>query len=267
MRIHAPFTSAPASHAHKWGSCSRPWCVRPGGTGTAVAPPTRVSALPTAPLIKVCGVTRPEDAAHAAAEGANLVGMIMWPRAPRALTVEAAQAVAAAARSHGAEPVGVFVDEDAETIARVAQLGNFSTVQLHGAASQRGLAHIPLHLQVVFVVTVDADGKLQTEIPDPLPRPIDLFLVDSAKRKGPSIVLDWRTLPPPRLASARWLLAGGLTAETVKDAIMTANPCGVDVSSGVCGPDGLAKDHAKVAGFVKAAAQGFSSITPPAVGV
>lgn len=129
MRIHAPFTSAPASHAHKWGSCSRPWCVRPGGTGTAVAPPTRVSALPTAPLIKVCGVTRPEDAAHAAAEGANLVGMIMWPRAPRALTVEAAQAVAAAARSHGAEPVGVFVDEDAETIARCGYLPGWRTVE------------------------------------------------------------------------------------------------------------------------------------------
>ena len=73
-----------------------------------------------APYIKVCGVMSAADAQHAAEAGANLIGMIMFPRAKRALTVEQAKRVAEAARAHGAEPVGVFVDEDAETIVRCA---------------------------------------------------------------------------------------------------------------------------------------------------
>lgn len=115
-----PSRSAPAPHALKLEFC-RMWCnVRLGTRGSGTTSTLRVSALPTAPFIKVCGVTTPMDAAHAATAGANLIGMIMWPPAPRALSVEAAQAVAAVAREHGAEPVGVFVDEDAETIARRA---------------------------------------------------------------------------------------------------------------------------------------------------
>lgn len=73
-----------------------------------------------APYIKVCGVMSAADAQHAAEAGANLIGMIMFPRAKRALTVEQAKRVAEVARAHGAEPVGVFVDEDAETIVRCA---------------------------------------------------------------------------------------------------------------------------------------------------
>lgn len=72
------------------------------------------------PFIKVCGVMSPADAQHASKEGANLIGMILWPPAKRALTVEQAKDVATAARSCGAEPIGVFVDEDASTIVRCA---------------------------------------------------------------------------------------------------------------------------------------------------
>ena len=67
------------------------------------------------PVIKVCGVTRPEDALHAAQSGASLVGLILWPGSKRSVTdAGLAREIAAAAREGGAEPVAVFVDENAE---------------------------------------------------------------------------------------------------------------------------------------------------------
>ena len=67
------------------------------------------------PLIKVCGVTRPEDALHAAQCGASLVGLVLWPGSKRSVVdVGLAREIAAAAREGGAEPVAVFVDENAE---------------------------------------------------------------------------------------------------------------------------------------------------------
>lgn len=75
-------------------------------------------ALPEGPIVKICGVTNADDAAHAARQGAGLIGMIMWPRAPRYVPLDRARDVAAAARAQGSEPVGVFVSESAEEITR-----------------------------------------------------------------------------------------------------------------------------------------------------
>lgn len=97
---------------------------RPFRSCTAIPPsrppaarmPTR--ALPEGPIVKICGVTNAADAAHAARQGAGLIGMIMWPRAPRYVPLDRAREVAAAARAQGSEPVGVFVSESAEEITR-----------------------------------------------------------------------------------------------------------------------------------------------------
>ena len=62
--------------------------------------------------------TTPALPRRPSAAGANLIGMILWPRAKRSIPAALAREVAAAARAHGAEPVAVFVDEDADTIAR-----------------------------------------------------------------------------------------------------------------------------------------------------
>ncbi len=68
--------------------------------------------------VKVCGVTNVEDAILAAEAGANLIGMILWPKANRSITPAVAKEIAAEARKRGAEPVAVFVDENASTIIR-----------------------------------------------------------------------------------------------------------------------------------------------------
>ena len=72
--------------------------------------------------MKVCGVTNAEDALFAAKNGADFIGMIVWPKSKRSIDVETAKEVAAAAREGGAEPVGVFVSENAEEVKLVLPL-------------------------------------------------------------------------------------------------------------------------------------------------
>jgi phosphoribosylanthranilate isomerase len=74
--------------------------------------------------------------------------MIMWPKAKRSVSDATAADIAAAAKQHGAQPVGVFVDEDAATIARRCEAAGLGIAQLHGDNSRAALADIPDGLQV-----------------------------------------------------------------------------------------------------------------------
>ena len=82
--------------------------------------------------VKVCGVTNVKDAAVAAQLGARYIGMILWPKSKRSVSIDTAKAISNAARAHNAEPVGVFVDEDAETIQRHCDLANIDIAQVNG---------------------------------------------------------------------------------------------------------------------------------------
>ena len=83
-------------------------------------------------LVKICGVTNPEDAAMAASLGADFIGMILWPRAKRSVPFSLGAEIAAAAREGGAQPVGVFVDEGGEDIARACEAVGVSIAQVRG---------------------------------------------------------------------------------------------------------------------------------------
>ena len=82
------------------------------------------------PLVKMCGITSAEDAAIAAKAGANFIGMIVWPKSKRSVSVGLAREIAAAARENGAEPVGVFVDESAVEIERACRDANLGIAQV-----------------------------------------------------------------------------------------------------------------------------------------
>ena len=101
----------------------------------------------------------------ATAAGANLIGMILWPRAKRSISSSTAREVAAAARRHGAEPVAVFVDEAADTIARVCREADVRVAQLHGDGARAALPHLPPDLAVIYVMHADKAGHLQTPPP------------------------------------------------------------------------------------------------------
>ena len=78
----------------------------------------------------MCGITSAEDAAMAARAGATYVGMIVWPKSKRSVSVSLARDIAAAARESGAEPVGVFVEENAAEIERVCDAAGLSIAQV-----------------------------------------------------------------------------------------------------------------------------------------
>ncbi|GFR43712.1 hypothetical protein Agub_g4822 [Astrephomene gubernaculifera] len=213
------------------------------------------------PMVKICGITNPEDAQHAASLGADLLGMIMWPKAKRAVSAETARSIAAAARAAGARAVGVFVDEDAATISARCREAHITVAQLHGDGARSALPDLDPSLEVVYVLQCAPDGTPRTPPPSQLleglgragGRRPDWLLLDGVQG-GSGQALDWRRLTVPAGEAVRgWLLAGGLQPGNVAEAAQLARPAGVDVSSGVCGPDGLKKDPAKVSAFIQAA--------------
>lgn len=216
-------------------------------------------------FIKVCGVTNVEDAHYAASCGANMIGMILCPKAKRSIPPHVAREISAIARQHNAIPVGVFVDEDAATIAEVCKASDVDVAQLHGNGARHAVLDLPSHLRTVYVMHADKSGTLQTPLPTDiargagreLTRVVDWILLDSLQG-GSGERFDWSSLNPPVHACSRgWLLAGGLTPANVTEAIATAAPTGVDVSSGVCGPDGLKKDYRKVSLYIEGAVTAF----------
>ena len=173
-----------------------------------------------------------------------------------------AKAISNSAKQHKAIPVGVYVDESAQVINQRCIDCGISIAQLHGDGARASLEGIDSSLGVIWVVHSTPEGELVTPLPPSWKgeggRKVDWVLIDGLQG-GSGQAIDWSKLSSPLDASEStlasgakgWLLAGGLKAENVGEAVAIARPNGVDVSSGVCGPDGLAKDANKIQGFVK----------------
>jgi phosphoribosylanthranilate isomerase len=204
--------------------------------------------------IKICGVTRPEDAAHAVACGAEAIGINFFPGSPRFVAEELAREIVGTVADR-AEVVGVFV-------ALCGRLG-IRRVQLHGDESPGDAFRIPLWR--MRAVHADRDPDL----PALLAYPCEAFLFDAGGKGvygGTGRELAWGKLAErfPGIAGVRgtggarkpWLLAGGLTPSNVERAILEARPSGVDVASGVESSPGR-KDPGKVEMFIERAKSGF----------
>jgi phosphoribosylanthranilate isomerase len=205
--------------------------------------------------IKICGVTRPEDAARAAAAGADFLGLNFWPPSKRYLAPDRAPALAAAARAAGtAQLVGVFVNQALDDIAAVARAAGLDILQLHGdetPADATALA-AATGLPVWKAISVGAPGDL-----DGLDAwPAAAFLLDAppAGRGGAGKVFDWQLARDARgrYPARSFVLAGGLGPHNVAAAIAAVDPWAVDVASGVESAPGI-KDPEKLAAFFAAA--------------
>jgi len=217
----------------------------------------RLVELGTPPLVKMCGITSPEDAAMAAKAGANYVGMIVWPKSKRSVCLSLAREIAAAAREWGAEPVGVFVDENAAEIEDMCIAAGLGIAQLHGdGARSAWMQGLPETLKLIYVVHANKNGVIQTPLPEDKSnhhqRIVDWLLVDSMQG-GSGEKFEWSNFHAPAKCSKEgWLLAGGLTPQNVGVAVSLVRPSAVDVSSGIAGADGIRKDPALIQAFMDA---------------
>ena len=204
-------------------------------------------------FIKVCGITRVEDALHAVEQGATAIGFVFWPRSPRAVTAAQAAEIGSRLPSHVMR-VGVFVDEPVSGIrTTVGQVG-LTAVQLHGDEP-------PAYADVLDWPVLRAVSVADLTQASELWAPATALLVDNIdpiRRGGTGTSIDWAQAAA--IAHTRKVvLAGGLTPENVAGAIHAVHPFGVDVSSGVEAAPGV-KDFGKVSRFVTNARRAFEEL-------
>ncbi len=194
--------------------------------------------------VKICGLTRPEDAAAAYAAGADALGVIFAAGSRRRVSVAQARAVLDAAGPLVAR-VGVFVDASVSEVLAAVEGAGLNVVQLHGredAATVTELAgRVPVIRALRWTPGIDLDALDLG--------PVAAVLVDGPQ-PGSGAPFDW-TAAAVLTGSRPWMLAGGLTPENVAAAIGRLAPAAVDVASGVESAPGI-KDHAKVRAFVAA---------------
>lgn len=192
--------------------------------------------------VKVCGVTRAEDARMAEQAGADAVGMIFAERSSRRLDLQQAEAVASALGPFVLR-VGVFLDAPIGFVLEAIDRLRLGAVQLHGSEDADFAAELRTRVQVIRAVAFDP-----ARTPDSLRGyPADAFLLD-AKLPGSGEPFDWAQASAWR-GHPRLILAGGLTPSTVASGVASLRPYGVDVASGVERSPGI-KDAAKVQAFV-----------------
>ncbi|BBO92153.1 phosphoribosylanthranilate isomerase [Desulfosarcina ovata] len=201
------------------------------------------------PQVKICGLTRPDEAARCAALGADAIGLVFFPKSPRNVSVEQARAVVAALPDRVAA-VGVFVDADFGFIMSRVEGCGLSMAQLHGRETPALVDRLTIE-GVGVIKGLFIDGQPGLDAADGFAA--HGFLVECAKGPlpgGNAMAWDW--------GAARdfgqhhpLVLAGGLTPENVAAAIAAARPAAIDVSSGVEATPGR-KDADKVARLLQA---------------
>lgn len=195
-------------------------------------------------VVKICGITRPEDAVLACREGATAIGLNFWPGSKR--FVDDARAVdILAAVAPGVSKVGVFVNASRDEVEARLALG-LDWVQLHGDERPGDWAHLPA-LRLVRALRVRERASLAEA--DGWDARYLLYDAATDGYGGSGQLAPWAVLAGARRP---FLLAGGLGPDNVAAAIAAVRPDGVDVASGVESSPGV-KDAAKVAAFVRAA--------------
>ena len=200
--------------------------------------------------VKVCGITRPEDAELAVELGAWALGFILWPGSKRAADPAVAAGISAVLRRR-VETVGVFVNATLDEVAHAVDNLALSHVQLHGDEGPSFCAEVGRRTGAKVIKAIRVASA--ADFVDLERYHTDFHLLDTAKRGaygGTGTTWDW-ALAGRRKRKVPVILSGGLTAENVAAGIAAVDPYAVDVSSGVEAAPGI-KDPDKLAAFMAA---------------
>jgi phosphoribosylanthranilate isomerase len=201
------------------------------------------------PQVKICGLTHVDEAVACAAQGADAIGFVFYPKSPRAVTADQAHAISKALPSFVSR-VGVFVDETFDTIMPLVRAAGLTAVQLHGRESPRLVEKISAQgLKVIKALFCHREP----------------CFTQAAHFPAAAYLVEWGVGPLPGGNARAWdfsllkdfgkdfplVLAGGLSTHNIIEAIVQSRPDAVDISSGVEYFPGK-KDIAKVRQFIKA---------------
>ena len=216
-------------------------------------------------FVKICGITRAQDAELAAGLGASALGFVFWPNSPRYVSPETAKAIAATVPARVLK-VGVFVDQPVDEVARIMDEVGLDVAQLHGHESAEYCRRLMVRLKpdtteatvpvasgfsrtIFKAVGMTDNGSTNIDDFDP-----DVVLLvdahDPARFGGTGKTVNWDSVRAIA-ATRRTILAGGLNAANIKLAVRSVRPYGVDISSGVESAPGV-KDPNRLRTFFEA---------------
>ena len=220
--------------------------------------------------VKICGLKTPEDVAAAVGAGAAYVGFVFFDRSPRCVDVETARALAlevppgvakvalvVGGLASSVQSVALVVDAQDAALDEIVGTVPVDMVQLHGAESPERVADIRARYGLPVMKAIGIAGPGDVAQIDRYGAVADQLLVDAKPPRGAQLpggnglAFDWR-LVNRKYWPCPWMLAGGLTAANVAEAVRMTGARQVDVSSGVERAPGV-KDAALIRGFVSAA--------------
>ncbi|APB33196.1 N-(5'-phosphoribosyl)anthranilate isomerase [Gloeomargarita lithophora Alchichica-D10] len=186
--------------------------------------------------VKICGLTRVEQAVAIARMGVTAVGIICVPSSPRYVAPAQQQELNHALADYPVWRVGVFAQSPIPEVIEIARTSGFNALQLHGEESPADCQYVREALPQVFLIKAmrvrDAGSLAAIAAYAPWVDRILLDAYDPQHLGGTGLAWDWQMLAD-QTPSLRWWLAGGVTPENCGAAVAQTQPDGIDVSSGV----------------------------------
>jgi phosphoribosylanthranilate isomerase len=194
--------------------------------------------------IKICGLTRDQDVNDAVVEGADALGFVLYAPSPRAVTAEQAAQLIQNVPAF-VTTVALFVNESAEEVQRALDICPFDLLQFHGDESPEFCRQFKRpYMKAIRVRSAEDIHSAVQQYPDTKALLLDAYVENLPGGTGQAF--DWRLIPP---LSVPWVLAGGLNAKNVADAVNQVKPFAVDISGGVEASKGI-KDRQKIKDFI-----------------
>jgi len=194
------------------------------------------------PLVKVCGMTRIEDVDLCTELGVDLLGFIFHPKSPRNVDPD----FAASVKTGKVTKVGLFLDQSADEVIEIMDRCGLHAAQLHGGQDMAFCEKVGPDrvIKVFWPDTYSSPAALQRDL-DNYSEVCGHFLFDAGKKGqgGTGTTIDFSTLQDIEIQTP-WFLAGGIGPQNI-DTVLTLNPPGIDINSGVESKPGI-KDETKL---------------------